>query len=280
MRNTKFIINLCIFMGMLLTNGFAKVGFSYSWFAEAYNETINFQRDGNNTITGSHLIEGIKLQTPSPVKTVEFYLKQRYGSDANRDYWNNRGEAMFGTRIRFFSKIYVAMFFEYIRGWYVGDANQSNPNPYGESYDDMRYGLIFWQGLDMEYTNAVSKIFPITFWDEIYADAIVYKRNDNNFISYINIRAGTRLARLHKTVFDPYLAWYYSVDSNKDFWNNKLEYGLGFRIKPWTDLELSVFIEFLNGEYIDRPGKRYTNPRDSVYDDRRFGILFWHGLRF
>ena len=128
----------------------AKIGIQHSWFAEVYDETINIDRDGDNTVTSAHFIEGIKFQFPNFIKTLEVYLKQRYGSDANRDYWNNRGEIMLGTRVRFFRKIYVALFYEYIRGWYMGEANSQNPNPYGESYEDMRYGLIFWQGMDME----------------------------------------------------------------------------------------------------------------------------------
>ncbi len=279
---TVFFQHIKLILLMLVVTagtGVADVGIRQSWFAEVYDETINFQRDGNNTITGVHAIEGIKLQFPRVVRTMDVYLKQRYGSDANRDYWNNRGELMLGARIRFFQKIYVALFYEYIHGWYVGDSNSKNPNPYGQTFTDMRYGLIFWQGLNNEYNDAYSTRFPLTFWDEIYADAIVYKRNDNNFISYTNIKCGMRLLRLHKSVFDVYLATYYGFDSNKDFWNNKLELGLGMRVKPWTDLELSLFVEFLAGHYIERNG-RYANPHDSPYQDRRFGVLFWHGLGF
>ena len=268
-----------VFMLILLSMSYARadIGLKTSWFVEGYNETINLQYDGGNTVGSSHLIEGIKYQFPAFINTMDLYLKQRYGSDANRDYWNNRGEFMLGMRMRFFKKIYVALFYEYIRGWYVGDANSQNPNPYGNSYEDMRYGLIFWQGMDLEYKDKWTDYFPITFWDEIYADAIFYKRNENNFISYTNIMAGTRWVRIHKSVFDTYVALYYGFDTNKDFWNNKIDYGLGFRLKPWTDLELSLFLEFLNGQYLERNG-RYPIPDDLNYKNRRYGVLFWFGL--
>jgi hypothetical protein len=141
----------------------------------------------------------------------------------------------------------------------------------------MRYGLIFWQGVDLEHENKPKDNLPFTFWDEIYADAIIYKRNENNFISYTNIMLGTRMVRIHKSVLDLYVASYYAFDTKNDYWNNKFDYGLGFRLKPWTDLELSLFLEFLNGQYIERHG-RYPNPNDLKYKDRRYGILFWFGL--
>ena len=275
----RYISIFIVLFFMVVSSSLADIGLSPKWFAEIYDETINFQRDGDNTISCAHAIEGIKLQFPAYVKTLDIYLKQRYGSDANRDYWNNRSEIMAGARIRFFSKIYVALFYEYIHGWDMGKANSKNPNPYDRNYEDMRYGFIFWQGMDVESKHAWKKNFPLSFWDEIYADAILYKSNDNNFISYTNLRTGARLARLYQSILDIYFALYYGIDSNKDFWNNKYEFGLGFRIKPWTELDLSLFIEFLNGYYIERNG-RYPNPYKSFYQDKRFGILFWHGLGF
>ena len=279
MKRIRYILTVGVFLSLLCSDAFAFIGVNPKLFAEAYDETINFHRDGDNTITSGHLIEGLKATSDGFVKSTELYLKQRYGSDANKDYWNNRGEMILGGRIRFFSKIYLAFFYEYIFGWYMGDTNQTNPNPYGDSFRDTRYGLIFWQGADKEYAKERNQHFPLSFWDEIYADAIHYQKDDNNVASFTNIRAGYRLLRIHKTVFDVYSAWYFAWDINKDYWNNKFELGPGLRIKPWDDLELSLFVEFLNGYYIDRNG-RYPLPGGKEFNDRRYGVLFWHGLGF
>jgi len=273
-----FLSALMLVLFILTTHVFADIGLSTKLFAEFYSETINFQRDGNNTITSVHVLEGIKLSFPK-ISAIDIYLKQRYGSDANRDYWNNRGEFALGARVRFFKKIYLAFFYEYIQGRYIGQVNSKNPNPYGSHFEDMRYGLIFWQGLDTEYKHRWKKSFPLSFWDEIYADALFLKKDHNNIISYTNIRAGGRLARVYKTVIDVYLVSYFGIDKNKDFWNNKIEYGFGFRMKPWSDLDLSLFIENLNGKFIEKNG-RYENPYEINYTDRRIGLLFWHGLGF
>ncbi len=275
----KIALYNCILGLFFSTCAYSLPGLNPKFFAEAYDETVNFEREGNNTITAGHLIQGVKFPELGLVKSAEFYFKQRYGSDANKDYWNNRGELITGTRIRFFSKIYVAVFYEYIRGWYMGDNNTNNPNPYGDTYEDMRYGFIFWQGLDNEYKKKWKTNIPLSFWDEIYADAVRYKRDDNNFASYTNIRAGERLVRVGKMAFDVYGAFYYAWDTNKDYWNNKFEYGLGFRLKPWSDLDLSLFYETLDGQYLKRKG-RYPLHHGLNYSDHRFGILFWYGLGF
>ena len=120
----------------------AGIGLKSKIFAEAYSETINFQRDGDNTIASAHVLEGLKLMVPN-ISTLDIYMKQRYGSDANRDYWNNRGEFALGARIRFFKKIYLAFFYEYIEGRYIGRENSDNPNPYGTHFQDTRSGFIF-----------------------------------------------------------------------------------------------------------------------------------------
>ncbi|MBN2411740.1 hypothetical protein JXQ31_08605 [candidate division KSB1 bacterium] len=256
----------------------AGIGINSKFFAEFYSETINFHRVDNNIITSAHALEGVKLSIPN-ISTLDVYMKQRYGSDANRDYWNNRGEFMLGARLRFFKKIYFAFFYEYIQGRYLGEASSENPNPYGSYFEDTRYGLIFWQGMDMENKHRWKKSFPLSFWNETYADALYLKKNDNNIISFTNIRAGVRLTRVYKTVLDVYAVSYFGIDKNKDFWNNKIEYGIGFRTKPWYELDLSLYIEFLNGSFIDKNG-RYENPYDKNYTDRRIGLTFWHGLGF
>ncbi len=278
-NKTQILLYVFLFVLILSVSQVnAGIGLNTKLFAEVYSETINFQRDGNNTITSAHVLEGVKLSVPN-ISTLNVYLKQRYGSDANRDYWNNRGEFALGARLRFFKKIYFAFFYEFIQGRYIGQVNSENPNPYGSHFQDTRYGYIFWQGMDMEYKHRWKKSFPLSFWDEIYADGLFLKKDHNNIISYTNIRAGGRLARVSKTVVDVYAVSYFGIDKNKDFWNNKIDYGIGVRTKPWSDLDLSLYIEFLHGTFIDKNG-RYENPYGKNYNDRRIGLSFWHGLGF
>lgn len=254
----------------------AEIGLKAKFFAEVYSETSKMQREGNNTTTMTQSMQGIKITIPKFCR-VKIYLKERYGSDANRDYWNNRGEVMLGLRLRFFQKIFLAAYFEYIQGKYFDIENSENPNPYGLNYKDIRGGLIFWQGLDVEYKDRWTKTIPFSFWDEIYSDVTFYNKDDENIIFYLNCKAGARLIRISKSALDYYFVNYLMYDKNADFWNNKLEFGIGFRIKPWTNLELNLFVETLKGTYFDRNG-RYENPYLSQYNDVRIGLLFWYGI--
>ena len=261
-----FFTNLC----------FAQIGFRPKFFAEVYSETIKLRREGNNVTSMAQSMQGIKLNIPKFCR-VKIYLKERIGGDANRDYWNNRGEVMLGVRFRFFQKIFFALYCEFINGKYFDVENNDNPNPYGSNFKDIRGGIIFWQGFDAEYRDRWTKTFPISFWDEIYSDITYYKKDTDNIIGYLNIKAGARIFRVHKTALDYYFVNYTMADKHGDFWNNKLDFGIGFRIKPWTDLELSLFAETIRGTYFDRDG-RYENPHLSEYTDVRIGILFWHGI--
>ena len=231
----KFTLLVFLLQVIIAKTCLAEIGLQPKFFAEVYSETIKMRKEGNNVITMTQSMQGIRLTIPKLGK-IKIYLKERIGGDANRDYWNNRGEVMLGLRIRFFQKIFFAIYFEYINGKYFNLETSDNPNPYGLTFKDIRGGFIFWQGLDAEHTDRWSKTVPLSFWDEIYSDITYYKKDDNNIIGYLNCKAGARFIRVHKTVLDYYFVSYLMFDKNADFWNNKLEYGIGFRIKPWTDL--------------------------------------------
>ncbi len=270
------IINIMLFCLPVLEFSWSEKGISqtnspFKLFAEIYNETIRLHREDDNTIALIQAIEGV--QTPLPkLGSIELYLKQRYGSDANRDYWNNRGELSLGVRLRFFERIYLGIFYEYIWGKYIDMEANENPD-----YTDVRYGGIFWQGADFENQDNVSISFPLSFWDEVYADAIYYKRDRKNFIAYANGKFGARFLRIRKTVLDFYYVSYLNLDINGDYWNNKFEFGLGFRIKPFSDIDFALFVENLKGTYIKRIDDD-ENPSEGPYHDYRIGLLFWYGL--
>ena len=253
----------------------AQVGLSTKFFAEVYNETTKMRREGKNMIMMTQALEGLRTNIHN-ITTIDLYLKERYGSDAKRDYWNNRGELMLGARARFFKKFYLGFFYEYIKGKYFGIENDENPNPYGSKYEDVRYGLIFWHGMDREFKNRWTSMVPLSFWDEVYADAIHYKRDRRNFVCYLNGKGGLRVFRIFKTAIDIYGINYFIYDKNGDFWNNKFEFGTGLRIKPWSDIDIALFIEFIRGSYIQRDGD-FVNPYEHEYRDVRIGLLFWHG---
>jgi hypothetical protein len=247
-------------------------------FAELYNETISMGRENRNLITMTQALQGVRTRIAG-LTTADLYLKQRLGGDSDQDYWNNRGELMIGARARFFEKIYLALFAEYIRGKYFDIDEPHYRNPYGSNYEDLRYGLIFWQGWDRAWSVPETGRLPMSYWEEIYSELIHFRRDRDNNIGFLKTRAGLRVLRLHRTTLGLYAVHHLNLDTNGDFWNNRAELGLGTRIRPWTGSGLDLFVEFLRGTYLSRDG-RYVNPYPKKYDELRAGAIFWFGREF
>lgn len=274
----QLILVLIIFRSTLPAQAWAGSVFKSRFFAELYNETISMGREERNIITMTQALQGARAHIPG-ISTIDVYFKESFGGDANQDYWNNRGELMLGARARFFQKIYLAFFGEYMQGRYFGSESSRYLNPYGSNYEDVRYGLIFWQGWDRGWYSPEMKRVPLSFWEEIYADFIHYQRDSDNNILNMKVKAGIRMLRINKTAVDLYGIQYFNYDTNGDFWNNRAEFGLGTQVKPWTDCALSLFVELLRGSYIERNG-RYVNPYPKKYDEVRAGLVFWYGREF
>lgn len=247
------------------------------FLADVYNESTNIKRQDGNWIVLLQSLQGIR--TPFGNKfSLDLYLKERVGGDANREYWNNRGEIMLGARINFSKFVYLGAFTELVEGRYFGAETEENPFTGDLQYNDFRAGLVLWHGWIGNRLTSSSKV-PLNFWDEVYGDAIYYRTYEENIIYYLNGKFGMRLSKVGNTAFDLYATNYFMLDRIGDYWNNKLDLGLGFRIKPWSGQELSFFVEYLAGSYVDRNG-RYENTRNKNYRDIRAGLIFWYGLGF
>ena len=179
---------------------------------------------------------------------------------------------MIGTRLRFFEKLYLAVYSEYVRGEYLN--GQSQIMPYDPSYEDWRYGLIFWHGWDPG-AEAPQTRLPLTLWSEIYADANYLNKDDQNLVEYLEAKVGWQLLRWNKTRLDLYGVLYAYYDKNADFWNNHTDAAPGIRLTPWSDLDLNIRLEYLWGQYYNRSG-RYENPYARKYEDLRIGLFFWY----
>jgi hypothetical protein len=277
-RKTQLVLIFMLFGTTLPARTWADPVLKPRFFAEVYNETISLGREERNVITMTQALQGARAHIAG-VSTIDVYLKQRFGGDVNRDYWNNRGELMLGARARFFKKIYLSLFAEYIRGTYFDLENPHYRNPYEPNYVDLRYGLIFWQGWDRAWSVPETGRVPLSFWEEIYSELIHFRRDRDNTILFLKTKAGLRMLRIHKTTAGLYGVHHLNLDTNGDFWNNRSELGLGTRVKPWTDVGLSLFAEYLIGTYLDRQG-RYVNPYPKAYGELRIGLVFWYGREF
>jgi tetratricopeptide (TPR) repeat protein len=101
-----------------------------------------------------------------------------------------------------------------------------------------------------------------------------YYSRYHNAIGYLQVRAGTRAAALHRSALDVYTRGNLSFDTKHDFYNNTLEAGLGIAVVPDYTWGLSIAADFLWGTYWSAEqkgniyGKNYKSVRISILFDR------------
>lgn len=244
-----------------------------SW-GEIYNESTAFRRNDDNLIASSHIRQGLRFYWTSSIYT-EMYTLIRYGKDLHRDFWNNRFELGFGLRTRFFKKLFLAFYTEWIEGSYLKIPDEY-PQPYDKRYNDLRAGLIFWYGWDKWFSPKRWIAIPIIFWGEIYSEINYFRSQENNVTGYMQSRVGFHLIRLWKSDIDVYGVVNAMKDVKNYFWNNKAEGGGGVWLKPWSELSLKFYAEWIGGMYYGIEGED-PNPYSQRYWDRRVGVLLWIG---
>ena len=243
-------------------------------WGEFYNESTSIQKDRENFITFSHIRQGLRVYL-IPKITVEVYLLLRYGKDLHKDFWNNKAESGIGLRVRLTQKVFLAIYGEVLQVYYV-NIHEGYPEPDRNKFRDFRSGLLFWYGWDKPMSTSRFFSFPLHLCGEIYSDVSYYRSQRNNVIGYCHARYGLRFLRVWRSALDCYIDVYLMKDSNKDFWNNKVELGPGLWIKPFEGLDLKFYIEWLQGYYFGIEGGD-LNPYPQKYHDRRMGVVFWIG---
>jgi hypothetical protein len=243
-------------------------------WGEVYNESMSLLKDRENFISTSHVRQGLQIHAIRPVP-IKVYFLARYGRDIHRDFWNNKVETGLGIRARILQKVFLALYAEWIHGFYT-KIPEGYPQPGQDRYTDLRGGLLFWYGWDKwkEYTKFIS--FPLHLSGEVYSDISYFRSQKHNMIGYLHSRSGIRVLRIWKSSLDATVDFYVMKDRNNDFWNNKAEIGPGLWFKPVEGLDLKFFVEWLWGSYFGIEGND-PNPYAQTYRDRKFGITLWIG---
>ena len=255
-------------------NDEAKAFVRWKLWGEIYDESTRFQKLQNNLISTTHIRQGIRLYW-TPTVYTEAYGMVRYGKDMNRDFWNNRFEAGVGLRTRFFEKVFLAFYLENLRVTYRS-VPEEYPQPERRQLRDWRAGAIFWYGWDRWFSPEHWIAFPLIAWGEAYSELNYFHSERDNVFWYLQTRSGFHLVRVWQSEIDGYGVLYLLKDVNRDFWNNKAEWGPGIWFKPWVELSLQIYAEWLTCAYFGIEG-RDPNPYAQRYRDRRVGVLFWIG---
>jgi tetratricopeptide (TPR) repeat protein len=117
--------------------------------------------------------------------------------------------------------------------------------------EDFRTVLTYGAGIYAETVFPEGLNFALKPWCDLYSSVGYYTRYDN-IISYSNGRVGTRLAEIGYSSFDLYLRTNFAWDSERQFYNNILEGGPGFRLVPHYSWGIAVLAEMYRGFYWDR----------------------------
>jgi cellulose synthase/poly-beta-1,6-N-acetylglucosamine synthase-like glycosyltransferase len=244
-------------------------------WGELYMEAVREPSGDSNVAGFVDLKDGARV---ARVFGAELFLygKARAYKDVNGDYWNNKATYGPGVRLKPFTDWGLYFFAEYLWGNYYGIENK-DPNPYAQSFDGVEGGAAFWQRWGAR-PDETAFFLPFTGYREVYWDAIYIQRDDDNIIANVQGREGLGCLRLGPLASDLYLRLDANIDRNKDYWNNRLQGGLGVRFRPVldNDVDLQLSCEVIAGVYNDRHG-RYELPYDEEYVGARLELTYWFG---
>ncbi|MCM2304981.1 MAG: hypothetical protein NDJ72_09780, partial [Elusimicrobia bacterium] len=112
----------------------------------------------------------------------------------------------------------------------------------------------------------------------LFADAGLnagwYGRYRDNVIATLRVRGGLRIPAGRSSQLTAYVPAYFHKDSNRDFYNNIVEAGVGLEFQPLTTANLSVRAEYLRGWYAGIEG-RDPNPYGPRYDEVRATVAYY-----
>jgi hypothetical protein len=90
------------------------------------------------------------------------------------------------------------------------------------------------------------------------------------------VRGGLRFYWTDKIYTETYAIARYGRDLNRDFWNNRFEWGGGLRTRFFKKVFLAIYMEGIFGRYLDIP-EEYPQPTRTDYKDFRSGLILWYG---
>ncbi len=244
-------------------------------WGELYIEGVREPSGDKNFVGFVDLKNGARVARFAGAELL-LYGKVRAFKDVNGDFWNNKAFYGPGARLKPFPDWGFYLFCEYLWGNYYGIENKE-PNPYSRYFDGLDAGAAFWQRWGTR-PDETAFFLPFTGWRELYWDAIYFQRDDDNIIANAQGREGFGCVRMGPIASDLYLRLDGNIDRNKDYWNNRVQGGLGVRFRPVLefDLDLQISCEVIAGVYNNRDG-RYELPYDKEYVGARLELTYWFG---
>ena len=139
-------------------------------------------------------------------------------------------------------------------------------------------GFVYAQGeshLEISDTPMMSEVIRDRVWAEVYAESVAGQEGTSNRISDVVLKAGFHVAKLGDQDLDLYAKMRLLHDTDRNYWNNRKQAGVGVRYKPFSSLGVVLFAEYLYNDYTDRQQSEAINPDDSPYWEAEGGAVFW-----
>ena len=140
---------------------------------------------------------------------------------------------------------------------------------------DFRALAIYGSGIypNFEFHDNVKMTFEPLL--DVYSSVGYYSRY-NNVIGYLQGRAGVRVFEWTCSAADLYVRSMYIKDTEREYYNNQIDAGIGLRILPIYNWDLYIMAEYYRGLYFDKLPVRYeTTLEANVLGEKYFG-----GFRF
>lgn len=162
-----------------------------------------------------------------------------------------------GSQISPFSKIPLVAFLE------VGKARNLVAGISPHWRGDLRGGLAFYTEWGREASFMFHPCFPMKYVADLYGDLIYYSRYQN-WIGTVRWRPGVEVIRYLATSLDLYFRGFLIEDTQREFFNNLVEYGLGATFIPSDRYNIAFRYEFTEGYYLPSAGSS-ANPYGAKY---------------
>lgn len=220
------------------------------FWGEIYGATVATDAEDGNVTSDPFLRFGVHLFDLGG-RPVDLYAKARFYHDTEANFWNNKWQLGGGVRYFPLENHGLVLFLEYLYAEYTERERAREPAPDESGQFDAEGGAAYWGWFGPAPWSITGAAFypPFTGWREVYADAIYYERDHDNVIGTWDHKEGVYLSKWGNATLDAYLALEAGLDANDDPWNHYIKGGPGFRITPFSDLDLKVSFEYFVGRY-------------------------------
>lgn len=159
------------------------------------------------------------------------------------------------------TKSLLLLLFAFISWWYVFHPVQVHCQ---DVYSENEITYISKSNLDY------SKL-----WGEFYFESSASQHDDYNLESCLFVKEGLHLYKFGDNFLDVYLKGRLYHDLDGYYWNNRMDFGVGTRYRPFSKLGMFLFLELLYNNYTGRETDDEPNPYKSSYWDIQGGFAFW-----